>query len=203
MSKVIYAYRLTVDSGLAPCVDDGLFTLACCKGGTKTKKYAGMRHAIGKYKESNKDDNVYLLGIYKDTLLFFAEITEVVTMEKYYSGRSKGRTDDIYKLSEGGLVRNSRHTSIHIHTDKDEIIRDIYGKYVLISDHFSYFGCKSELIAPEVLDVLPHGRKSRGHRCYLEGSEEFKRIMNYLEDKLYKGESPDPHKPLTKGGCGK
>ena len=29
----LYIYRLTSDTGLAPCVDNGLLSLACCKGG--------------------------------------------------------------------------------------------------------------------------------------------------------------------------
>lgn len=33
MNKVIYAYRLVDDTGFAPCVDNGLLSLACCKGG--------------------------------------------------------------------------------------------------------------------------------------------------------------------------
>ena len=29
----VYVYRLTSDTGLAPCAENGLFSLAVCKGG--------------------------------------------------------------------------------------------------------------------------------------------------------------------------
>ena len=38
MDKIIFTYRLTHDTGFAPCVDGGLLSLACCKGGAPTGK---------------------------------------------------------------------------------------------------------------------------------------------------------------------
>lgn len=48
MDKIIFTYRLTHDTGFAPCVDNGLLTLACCKGGTETVK-RGLRYFIGRF----------------------------------------------------------------------------------------------------------------------------------------------------------
>lgn len=52
MDKIVFTYRLTNDTGFAPCVDNGLLTLACCKGGTKTVK-RGLRYFIGRFFEEN------------------------------------------------------------------------------------------------------------------------------------------------------
>ena len=45
----LYIYRLTSDTGLAPCVDNGLLSLACCKGGQiRNGKaiHAGLRYRM-------------------------------------------------------------------------------------------------------------------------------------------------------------
>ena len=45
----LYIYRLTSDTGLAPCVDNGLLSLACCKGGQiRNDKaiHAGLRYRM-------------------------------------------------------------------------------------------------------------------------------------------------------------
>ena len=57
----LFIYRMTSDKGLAPCVDNGLLSLACCKGGQvrngKPIK-TGLRYRIGSKRESDyeKDD---------------------------------------------------------------------------------------------------------------------------------------------------
>ncbi len=149
----LYMYRLAHDSGFAPCVDNGLFTLACCKGGQirngKPCK-AGLRYNIGSKKKCDyTKDDVYILGIYKSMFLYLAKITDVKTMREYYSGLSKGRKDDIYIFTSGKLQRNSRFRDKKIHTEKLEIERDLAGEYVLFSDDFIYLGedaCPIELV---------------------------------------------------------
>ena len=84
----LYIYRLTNDTGMAPCVDDGLFSLAVCKGGQirqGTPINTGLRHLVG----SNWDranENVYVLGTYQDRFLYLARVSDVVTMEEYFKG---------------------------------------------------------------------------------------------------------------------
>lgn len=93
---------MTSDTGLAPCVDDGLLSLACCKGGQirngKCCK-TGLRYWIGSKKKCDYEtDDVCILGTYHDKLLYLARITKVLPMTEYYKNKSKGRTDNIYFL---------------------------------------------------------------------------------------------------------
>ena len=140
----LYIYRMTDDSGFAPCVEKGLLSLACCKGGQiRNGKIVntGLRHRIGIHREANyATDDVYILGVYKNKMLYFAKVTNVVTMEEYFGGMSKGRTDDIYSLVRGKLVRNKKLRNEDVHTEPDRVVKDLAGKYVVLSDDYIYLG---------------------------------------------------------------
>lgn len=145
--KAVYVYRLTSDTGLAPCVKNGLLTLACCKGGQiRGEKVisTGLRYRIGtKRKQDGVDysaDDVYILGIFQDKMLYIAKVDNVITMEEYYNGTSKGRTDDIYSINNGKLERNKWLQKEEVHTEPGRIMRDLAGKYVLLSKDFVYLG---------------------------------------------------------------
>ena len=139
---ILYMYRLTSDTGLAPCVDNGLWTLAVCKGGQIRNGKpcnAGLRHKIGS-EDQYKSKNIYVLGTYHNKFLYLARVTEVISMEEYFRTRSKGRTDNIYSFKNGSLDRNDFLRKDKIHTEADRIIKDLAGQYVLISDDFIYLG---------------------------------------------------------------
>ncbi len=141
-STKLYMYRLTADTGMAPCVDNGLLSLAVCKGGQIRKGvpcYTGLRHLIGSRGEF-ASGRVYILGTYHDRFLYLARVTEVVTMEDYYHGMSDGRTDDIYDYLNGKLVRNNLFRKLKIHTESDRIIKDVAGQYVILSNDYIYLG---------------------------------------------------------------
>lgn len=103
----LYIYRLTSDTGLAPCVDNGLLSLACCKGGQIRNGKAihtGLRYRVGAMRDraDYKSDDIYLLGTHKNKFLYLARVTNIVTMTKYFSKMSEGRTVFIV-LSEENL----------------------------------------------------------------------------------------------------
>ena len=110
MDKIIFTYRLAHDAGFAPCVDNGLLTLACCKGGTKTVK-RGLRYFIGRFFEENLQKNieVYISGLYAGKLLYIAKIDKVIPMTEYFSEKEyEDRIDQIYRLDGGELKRDTR-----------------------------------------------------------------------------------------------
>ncbi len=101
MSKV-YFYKLTADSGGAPCVSKGLLTLAICK--------PTIRHGA--------DHDDYVLGFAADSLhpdnplIYAARITDKLRNGLYYAdSHYREREDCIYRLKEGRFVRrtNARH----------------------------------------------------------------------------------------------
>ncbi len=136
----LYIYRMTADTGFAPCVDDKMLTLACCKGGWKNGTKTGVRYWIGSKKHADYEhDDVYVLGTFHNKFLYLAKIKSVVDMKKYFSDRRYAeRTDCIYEYSNGKYKRNKKLRGVH--EDQHSQNKDIAGQYVLISDEFLYFG---------------------------------------------------------------
>ena len=193
-------YRMTSDTGFAPCAENGLLSLACCKGGQMRGDKVintGLRYRIGA-KKNNVDyskDDVYILGTYKDKMLYLARVTDVVTMEQYYSGMSKGRTDDIYKMVNGGLVRNDWLRDNNVHTKPGRVIRDIAGKYVLLSDDYIYLG--EDAVFIDI--VAKHNAKFQETKFYADEKAEkiISECKKYSDKKVHY-----PTEPYRKrGGC--
>lgn len=200
MGKVIFSYRVKNDTGFAPCIDHGLFTIACCKGGqirNGKNVLTGVRYHVGKHWLQNPDDEIYILGIYKHKLLYYAKSTNVVSMTDYFSKEMKSqlgkRTDHIYNAKAGALHRNNHLPDIHPKGDPQNQ-KDANGVYVVISDLFSYYGMSAPLIPYNVLTVLP---KFRENLTYHETDAAFKIISEYIDGVvLFDGVTGLPHKPL-------
>lgn len=196
----LYVYRMTDDTGFAPCVQNGLLSLSCCKGGQIRKNkivHTGLRFRIGAQRDGSdySKDAVYVLGTYDNKLLYLARITYVVTMEEYFSGMSKGRIDDIYELKNGSLVRNNWLRDKKVHTDPNRVRRDLAGQYVLLSNDYVYLG--KDAIYDEM--VAEYNAKFQETKLYSDSLADqiVKECMKYRTNKKH---SPTtPYK--TSGGC--
>ena len=204
MGQVIFAYRLTNDTGFAPCVDNNILTLACCKGGQVRKEKDvcwGLRYSIGKYAKEYPDDEIYVIGIYKNRLLYCAKATEIIEMTEYYSEEQKAkygkRKDHIYDIKNGELKRNNFLK--HIHADKLQYRRDKNGVYVIISNKFSYFGKNAECIDEKMLSILPKGV---GTIKYDLNNEHFEIVYNFIKEKVcFNSVLGEAHRSIDKYTC--
>ena len=229
--SIIYAYRLAADSGSAPCIYDlvgtptGLLTLVCCKGGQIRQGKEinwGMRHIIGKKHTKEIADGlvaVYVMGIYKNKLLYIAEITKVLSMRDYFAPNSpyKKRHDYIYdalpdELNRNDIPkfrRNDNNPDFHPKGKTGRHRRDWLGKYALISDCFAYFGkdCKS---IPE--DFLESLSIPRGYKTFKNDSPENKQVFDDVKKFLknfwnfrdiIQNEPHDYLRNQSRKGCGK
>ena len=194
----LFVYRMTDDTGFAPCAEKGLLSLSCCKGGQMRGDkiiHTGLRHRIGSKRESDySTDDVYILGTYHNKLLYLARITDVVTMEEYFGGMSKGRTDDIYSLVDGHLMRNSWLYDQGVHTENGRIIRDIAGQYVLLSKDYVYLGAD----AVKIDMITKYNAKGQETKVYTGKTAD----MIVTECKKHDdGKRHKPHVPYKSGGC--
>ncbi len=194
----LYIYRLTDDTGFAPCVENGLLSLACCKGGQiRNGKvvHTGLRHRIGVYREADyKNDDVYVLGTLNDKMLYLAKVTNVVTMNEYYGGMSAGRTDDIYSFKDGKLIRNKKLRDKKVHTDPDRVRKDIAGEYVLLSDDFIYLGADAVIIE-SITNYFPRFQETKVYQGDI-AVKIISECINYKD-----GTKHAPTKPIYKSGC--
>lgn len=193
-------YRLTNDTGLAPCIKNNTLSLAVCKGGQirngKPCK-RGLRYTIGRdFRESLEKDSVYVLGIYKDKFLYLARVTEIMTMVDYFRKDSKGRMDNIYSVKGEKLVRNNHLRKEGVHIDEDQNKRDEAGEYVLLSENYIYLG-RDAVTVDKVIEVGP---KYQGY-AYINGKEA-NAIIRICE-KYRDGKNHLPNKPYGQkcGGC--
>ncbi len=196
----LYLYRLTSDTGLAPCVDNGMLSLAVCKGGQIRKGkpiHTGLRYRIGAQKDGidYTRDDVYVLGTYHNKFLYLAKITNIVRMEEYFGEMSNGRTDNIYELKKGELIRNNRLRKEDIHTDTEQNTRDTAGEYALLSNDFIYLGRDAVAI-----DIVSEKNAQTRETKYYKGEEAERIIRACLPYK--DGKAHLPHEPFAKsGGC--
>ncbi len=129
----IYFYKLTADNGGAPCVQDGLLSLAICK--PMIRSNAGMEDLIfGFAANSLHPDN---------RLLYIAQVTDRLQNGDYYTkGRFAHREDCIYERRGDHFVWRQGA----LHHGPNDLVHDL-GEYpgylranVLLSTNFRYFG---------------------------------------------------------------
>lgn len=132
MSRIFY-YKLVVDNGGAPCIEDGLFSLAICKPGIRKSARTGDT-VFGFAANSLHRDN---------RLIYVAQITAVKRNGCYYKEPAySDRADSIYR-SVGLQYEWREDAKYH---GPESITRDLgepshYDRaHVLLSDDFRYFG---------------------------------------------------------------
>ncbi len=191
----LFMYRLTDDTGLAPCVQDGLLSLAVCKGGQiRNGKLinTGLRYWIGsQFTTEYKNDKVYVLGTYYNRFLYLAKITEVMSMEEYYRCRSANRKDNLYTYKYGELQRNKYLYKEGFHIE-EQVLRDKAGKYVLLSDNYIYLG--KEAVFNKLIN--DYGAKTRETKKYSgkEAEKIIKECEKYRDNIIHLPNNPLPSK---------
>jgi putative DNA base modification enzyme with NMAD domain len=95
-----YLYKMTADNGGAPCVQDGLFTLAICK--PKIRRVAPQGSVIIGF----AGDCLKSKGYNDNSIVYAAAVTRRLTDGDYYSIRKYAdRPDCIYRRTGEGFAR--------------------------------------------------------------------------------------------------
>lgn len=172
----IYVYKLVADNGGAPCVRQGLLSLALCK--PQIRKSAKEKDVVFGF--GGKD--------YGERLIYIAEITRKPNVGEYYRQvRFSARPDCMYYESPEGTPQ--RKSAAKYHKDTDERKRDVGMKfenaYVLLSENFRYFAVKGtdryKQDFPAVRNLI-EGLK-QGHR--VNYSEQLRAELMALKDQVW------------------
>lgn len=162
----IFSYVLRHDYGLAPNPFGGHCTLAVCKPGIRKNK--------------NLKLGDWIIGIAGQTLgkpnhlIYAMQVEEKIAFDDYWEDP---RFSYKKPIENGSLVQMYGDNFYHIDKDTGEWIqensahsksssspnmkhlnRDISGEYVLISQHFYYWGNKAPNIPPKFSEVVNEGR---------------------------------------------
>lgn len=156
---LIYTYKEQWFTGFAPCFDEGLYSLACCKG----KKNGGSLRDSACSK--SKDKTVWILSIagnnittnghnksnigytYKD-MICLARVTDTYSWPEY-SEQFPSRRDSIYYVKDGSLTwrKNNDHPDgLFMETDCEiETMDFMTRKQIIVSNEYYIFkpGCKT------------------------------------------------------------
>ena len=175
----IYFYKLTADSGGAPCVKDGWLSLAICKPMIRRTGKPGDL-VFGFAANSLHRDN---------RLIYIAQIIRNVRNGDYYRERQfASRTDRIYQCRrsrfswrQGALHHGPKHL-VHDLGRPPEYER----ANVLLSTDFRYFGAKG---TAEYKSRFPHVKDAveqlgRGHR--VTHAEQLRTELLSLKQRIWK-----------------
>lgn len=187
----IYFYKLTSDDGGAPCVRDGLLSLAICKPMIRSSARPGDL-IFGFAADSLHRDN---------RLIYIASVTDKANGADYYDGdRFEGRGDRIYRRSAGRF--HWRRTALY-HGPED-LAHDLgehpnYARAkVLLSTDYRYFGADGSDSYKDdyaqIKEAIEH--LGRGHRVDL-GAELSAQLLALKERLWRKTGKEDVGKPAS------
>jgi hypothetical protein len=160
----LFSYVVVHDSGFAPNPFWGYCTLADCKPTIRRTARAGDWIA-GLSTKAQGNKLIYAMRV--DEILtyaqYFADPRFTDKKPDYRSGTVVHKCgDNIYEpLANGGFRQLRSMHSNWCSEDAQNKERDLSGKYVLISQHFYYFG-QEAIPLPERLQIFKVGR---AHRC--------------------------------------
>jgi hypothetical protein len=172
---VLYVYKLTYDNGFAPCVENGMLSLVCCKSRMRRaiqKRYsdAGRRRKKSKRRKRNEKNTatakkqIYILGVCGTTLkphkgfkgdaentkltaVYLAKVDEVLSMKEYYKRGPKG-----YRNRADGrayVTKGNKLVACSGNPHKncaEDMKRDRNGLYAILSRDFIYWGDKVDRV---------------------------------------------------------
>lgn len=164
----IYFYKMIVDNGGAPCVQDGLLSLAICK--------PQIRSTI--------DTNDFIIGfgsnVLDNKLIYIAKITDKLLDGEYYKQEKYFYRDDCLYSFDGQKYSRRENKKYHIgnNTPTDEG-NDI----VLLSNNYRYFGNKSSNDYKNKYPILTKIINSlkQGHRLN-HNTELFKELSQLIDE---------------------
>ena len=164
----IYFYKMILDNGGAPCVQDGLLSLAICK--------PQIRSTI--------DIDNFIIGfgsnVLDNKLIYIAQITDKLLDGEYYKQEKYFYRDDCLYSFDGQQYSRRENKKYHIgnNTPTDEG-NDI----VLLSNNYRYFGNKSSNDYKNKYPILTKIINSlkQGHRLN-HNTELFKELSQLIDE---------------------
>lgn len=159
----ILRYILPHDTGMAPCVDDGLVSLATCK--PKIRAGAKPGEWVVGFRPSPAPRG---LVVWAGRISQSAEVGE-------YERQHRGRSDAVYRAMPGGGFERLRP---HYHPEESEFRKDISAP-VLVFDRNAtwYFGREPHMLPEHLMHLAASGR---GHRVRGVNAEDAAALRSWL-----------------------
>jgi len=187
----LYSYCLRYDTGAAPNPFWGICTLAICK--PQIRKTAEKKDWIIGLGSSHSP-----IGDTSDCVVYAMQVTDKKTMREYDDYCRTYSPDKIpdwqnrdYRRHVGDCIYDYSHGEPPkmrwgVHEEQNRK-RDLGGVYVLISDHFYYFGDKPVKLCDDLKPIIhdTRGHKSIANQPYLEKFLSWIADWGYVPNVLY------------------
>lgn len=171
-----YGYKMTDDTGFAPCVTKSCLSLACCM--TAVRSRAPRKSWVAGF-------GGVALGYGK--LIYLMQVERTMTFDEYFKVNDlKGRLDNIYFMANG---KYEQLPSARFHTTSKEKERDTSVDRILLARRFVYFGTGKVDVPIRFRDFIPHARSY----CFADG-ERVNAFINWAFA-YGSGVAGKPHKP--------
>jgi hypothetical protein len=176
-----FSYKIEHDFGLAPNPFHGYCTLAVCKSSIRSNTNLEIGDwIIGTGSKSLGNHHELIFAMCIEEKLTFNEYWEDNRFEKkkpiVNGSLVQMYGDNFYHQdpnTEEWIQENSAHSLDDGSPNKDHLIRDTGGTYVLISKEFYYFGGNSPLIPDEYIEICSEGRDMKSVSIPKDVAEKF------------------------------
>jgi hypothetical protein len=187
----LFSYKMTHDTGFAPNPFHGFLTLANCK--PCIRKCKNKSDWIAGFSSSQLNND----KVGEERLVYLMKVTNKITYDEYWNNNEyeckkpkleskhifEKAGDNIYKpVSLNKKTFEQINNKFHDESQKEH---DLSGNFVLVSNHFYYFGGSPIQIPLEVRPDIPKGQSSNGNLTH--DSEIKKKFIHYIESNYTKG----------------
>jgi hypothetical protein len=192
----LFSYKLSHDTGFAPNPFWGVLTLATCKPIIRKFKLVGDWIAGFTSKRLCNDD------VGEERLIFLMKVKHKLSIANYFNDKKYVKKipdmtkvdtdfrcgDNIYK-PDNHISCGFQQLSNPYHNQND-MLRDISGEFVLISDEFYYFGVDAIKIPKNIRPIVPKGQSSSGSRTDELCAQQF---IDWIKSSYSVGRHGKPH----------
>ncbi len=210
--KFLYCYKMTHDTGFAPNPYHGVLTLATCKPTIRRCAKEGYWISGWTSNVVQGKDEKYHFSDETQSLIYLAEVSAKIEIEKYWDLYEDKRPKKIYTGNQKtthscGDKSNAMSFSYDMGDniyepingefeqlpnggghDKNNIQHDLSGKFVLICEKFYYFGVEHAIPKTEIIN----GEKFVVPRCkkMLLNDHIANQIKKYITENYSQGINP-------------
>lgn len=191
-----FSYKMDHDFGLAPNPFGGVMSLAVCKGQIRNNRNL----EIGDWIVGTGSKAMGCEGV----LIYAMKLEQKITFDEYWNDPLYARKkpvlngsllqmygDNFYHTGDDGFViqEPSAHSNEDNTPNEGHTRRDASGKYVLLSNHFYYFGDKAPMMPAELNGICSH---SRSYHFWDIDEELLNQFVSWLETNFTLGIHGDP-----------
>ena len=190
MARRIFRYILRYDSGMAPCVDNKLVTLATCK--PQIRRSAKQGDWVAGFLPRPHE---------RGWLAFAGRVAEVVPVGEYEKRFAGRRRDAIYRQNADGSFKRLLP---EYHDNPKDFAKDVSAPVLLFDKRSTwYFGDRPRYLPKELVHMAAAGR---AYRVNGAGEPEIARLERWLRGKEKSGQHGIPRNkeriPLRpRGAC--